>query len=154
MNIQVEDEDSLTERFDRKQSAGLHRYCSDPCATEFPILRILIRFESIDGVSLRYVQHVSELKNPDMIILPGTKNTMEDLLWMRENGLEAAVLKAAAAGCIVFGICGGYQMLGDTLSDPYHVEAGGRSGVWVFCLWIQYLPAKKQEPVLQGSFFQ
>ena len=70
--------------------------------------------------------HVSELKNPDMIILPGTKNTMEDLLWMRENGLEAAVLKAAAAGCIVFGICGGYQMLGDTLSDPYHVEAGGK----------------------------
>ena len=39
--------------------------------------------ESIPGVSLRYVQHVSELKNPDMIILPGTKNTMEDLLWMR-----------------------------------------------------------------------
>ena len=83
-------------------------------------------FESVEGVSLRYVQHVSELKNPDMIILPGTKNTMEDLLWMRENGLEAAVLKAAAAGCIVFGICGGYQMLGDTLSDPYHVEAGGK----------------------------
>ena len=42
---------------------------------------------------MRYVQHVSELKNPDMIILPGTKNTMEDLLWMRANGLEAAVLK-------------------------------------------------------------
>ena len=82
-------------------------------------------FESIPGVSLRYVQHVSELKNPDMIILPGTKNTMEDLLWMRANGLEAAVLKEAARGKIIFGICGGYQMLGETLSDPHHVEAGG-----------------------------
>lgn len=125
MNIQVEDEDSLTERFDRKQSAGL----IDIAVIRVPRISNFTDFnpfESVEGVSLRYVQHVSELKNPDMIILPGTKNTMEDLLWMREDGLEAAVLKAAAAGCIVFGICGGYQMLGDTLSDPYHVEAGGK----------------------------
>ena len=125
MNIQVEDEDSLTERFDRKQSAGL----IDIAVIRVPRISNFTDFnpfESVEGVSLRYVQHVSELKNPDMIILPGTKNTMEDLLWMRENGLEAAVLKAAAAGCIVFGICGGYQMLGATLSDPYHVEAGGK----------------------------
>ena len=125
MNIQVEDEDSLTERFDRKQPAGL----IDIAVIRVPRISNFTDFnpfESVEGVSLRYVQHVSELKNPDMIILPGTKNTMEDLLWMRENGLEAAVLKAAAAGCIVFGVCGGYQMLGDTLSDPYHVEAGGK----------------------------
>ena len=125
MNIQVEDEDSLTERFDRKQPAGL----IDIAVIRVPRISNFTDFnpfESVEGVSLRYVQHVSELKNPDMIILPGTKNTMEDLLWMRENGLEAAVLKAAAAGCIVFGICGGFQMLGDTLSDPYHVEAGGK----------------------------
>ena len=125
MNIQVEDEDSLTERFDRKQSAGL----IDIAVIRVPRISNFTDFnpfESVEGVSLRYIQHVSELKNPDMIILPGTKNTMEDLLWMRENGLEAAVLKAAAAGCIVFGICGGFQMLGDTLSDPYHVEAGGK----------------------------
>ena len=125
MNIQVEDEDSLTERFDRKQSTGL----IDIAVIRVPRISNFTDFnpfESVEGVSLRYVQHVSELKNPDMIILPGTKNTMEDLLWMRANGLEAAVLKAAAAGCIVFGICGGYQMLGDTLSDPYHVEAGGK----------------------------
>ena len=81
--------------------------------------------EVIPGVSLRYVRHVQELKNPDMIILPGTKNTMEDLLWMRQNGLEAAVLKKAAEGKIIFGVCGGYQMLGETLADPEHVEAGG-----------------------------
>nr|WP_294525352.1 cobyric acid synthase [uncultured Blautia sp.] len=125
LNIQVEDEDSLTERFDRKQSVDL----IDIAVIRVPRISNFTDFnpfESVEGVSLRYVQHVSELKNPDMIILPGTKNTMEDLLWMRENGLEAAVLKAAAAGCIVFGICGGYQMLGDSLSDPHHVEAGGK----------------------------
>ena len=124
LNIQVEDEDSLTERFDRKQEVDL----IDIAVIRVPRISNFTDFnplESIPGVSLRYVQHVSELKNPDMIILPGTKNTMEDLLWMRANGLEAAVLKEAAKGKIIFGICGGYQMLGETLSDPHHVEAGG-----------------------------
>ena len=58
-------------------------------------------------------------------MLPGTKNTMEDLQWLRERGMEALILKAAAKGTLVFGICGGYQMLGESLSDPYGVEAGG-----------------------------
>jgi adenosylcobyric acid synthase len=124
MNIEVEDEDSLTERFSGSQEVG---------KIDIAVIRIprisnftdFNPFESIDGVSLRYVHSVGELKNPDMIILPGTKNTMEDLLWMRQNGLEAAILKAAADGTIVYGVCGGYQMLGDTLSDPEGVEAGG-----------------------------
>ena len=63
--------------------------------------------------------------HPDVIFLPGTKNTMEDLKWLRESGMETLILKAAASGTFIFGICGGYQMLGETLSDPYGVEAGG-----------------------------
>ena len=124
LDIQVEDEDSLTERFERKQEIGL----IDIAVIRVPRISNFTDFnplESIPGVSLRYVKHVSELGNPDLIILPGTKNTMEDLLWMRESGMEAAVLKAAAKGKMIFGICGGYQMLGETLSDPYGVEAGG-----------------------------
>ena len=129
LNIQVEDEDSLTERFDRKQEVDL----IDIAVIRVPRISNFTDFnplESIPGVSLRYVQHVSELKNPDMIILPGTKNTMEDLLWMRANGLEAAVLKEAAKGKIIFGICGGYQMLGKQISDPYGEEDGtGKANV-------------------------
>ena len=71
------------------------------------------------------MKQVSELKIPDMIILPGTKNTMEDLQWMRQSGMEAAVLKQAARGKVIFGVCGGFQMLGENLSDSYGVEAGG-----------------------------
>lgn len=125
LQIQVEDEDSLTERFDGKQEVGL----VDIAVIRLPRISNFTDFnpfESIPGVSLRYVRHAGELKNPDMIILPGTKNTMEDLLWMRQNGLEAAILKEAAKGKIIFGVCGGYQMLGKTLADPHHVEAGGR----------------------------
>ena len=124
LNIQVEDEDSLTERFGKDQEVNL----IDIAVIRLPRISNFTDFnpfEMIEGVSLRYVKHVGELKHPDMIVLPGTKNTMEDLLWMRRNGLEAAILKEARAGCVVFGICGGFQMLGEQISDPQGVEAGG-----------------------------
>ena len=124
LQIEVEDEDSLTERFDSQQEVG---------QIDIAVIRVprisnftdFNPFENILGVSLRYVKHIHELKHPDMVILPGTKNTMGDLQWMRESGMEAAVLKLAAAGTVIFGVCGGYQMLGETLSDPDGVEAGG-----------------------------
>lgn len=124
LDIQVEDEDSLTERFEGNREAGL----IDFAVIRLPRISNFTDFnplESIPGVSLRYVKHPAELGNPDLIFLPGTKNTMEDLLWMRQSGMEAAVLKLASRGTPVFGICGGYQMLGESLSDPHHVEAGG-----------------------------
>ena len=124
MNIQVEDEDSLTERFERPQEVGQ----IDMAVIRIPRISNFTDFnplESIPGVSLRYVQHPSDLMHPDVIFLPGTKNTMEDLKWLRESGMETLILKAAASGTLIFGICGGYQMLGETLSDPYGVEAGG-----------------------------
>ena len=124
MELEVEDEDSLTERFSGNQEIG----AIDIAVIRVPRISNFTDFnalEMISGVSLRYVKSVSELKNPDMIILPGTKNTMEDLLWLRQSGLEAAILKKAAEGKIIFGVCGGYQMLGEKLSDPDGVEAGG-----------------------------
>lgn len=124
LDIQVEDEDSLTDRFDRDQEIGL----IDIAVIRVPRISNFTDFnpfESIPGVSLRYVKHPADLKNPDVIMLPGTKNTMEDLQWLRESGMEALILKAAARGTFVFGICGGYQMLGESLSDPHGVEAGG-----------------------------
>ncbi len=124
LNIQVEDEDSLTERFNQHGEIGV----IDLAVIRVPRISNFTDFnpfESMPGVTVRYVKSAAELGDPDMVLLPGTKNTMEDLLWMRENGLEALILKAAANGKVIFGICGGYQMLGETLSDPEHVEAGG-----------------------------
>ena len=70
-----------------------------------------------------------------MIILPGTKNTMGDLKWLRQSGMEAKILKAHAGGCVVWGICGGYQMLGQSLSDPEGVEDGGSmKGLGQMCI--------------------
>lgn len=124
LNISVEDEDSLSDRFEREQEVGL----IDIAVIRVPRISNFTDFnplENITGVSLRYVKRPSDLKEPDMIILPGSKNTMGDLKWMRESGMEAAVLKQASKGKVIFGICGGYQMLGDTLYDPHGVEDGG-----------------------------
>ena len=129
LDIQVEDEDSLTERFDRKQEAGVIDIAviRTPRISNFTDFN---PFESIPGVSLRYVKHPRDLHSPDMIILPGTKNTMGDLIWMRESGMEAAVLKEASRGKLIFGVCGGYQMLGKQISDPYGEEDGtGKANV-------------------------
>lgn len=77
------------------------------------------------AMGVRYVQSVRELGVPDLVILPGTKSTLSDLLWLRQGGLEAAVCKLAHAGTPILGVCGGYQMLGETLSDPCSTEGGG-----------------------------
>ena len=81
-------------------------------------------FEQMSEVTVRYVSTVNELRHPDIVFLPGSKNTMGDLLWMRQNGLEAAVKKLSCE-IPVFGICGGYQMLGASIADPDGVEEGG-----------------------------
>ncbi len=82
-------------------------------------------FSQYEGVNVRYVLCTEQLKNPDLILLPGTKNTIDDLRWLRESGLEAAVKKCVSRGTPLFGICGGYQILGQRISDPEHAEAGG-----------------------------
>lgn len=74
-------------------------------------------------IGLHYVSQPSDLGEPDLIIVPGAKSTMDDLVWMRSSGLEAAVLKLAARDVPVIGVCGGYQMLGEELLDPDGVES-------------------------------
>lgn len=77
------------------------------------------------AIGTRYVNDVKELGEPDMVFLPGTKNTMGDLEWLRQNGLEAAIKKLHDQDTPIFGVCGGYQMLGNLLFDPDNVEHGG-----------------------------
>lgn len=124
MQVDIEDEDSLSERFARKNSQGV----VDIAVIRLPRISNFTDFAVLEGmaeVNLRYVDRVEKLGNPDMILLPGTKNTMADLRWLRESGLEAAILKAQQKGTVIFGICGGYQMLGELLEDPEGVEEGG-----------------------------
>jgi adenosylcobyric acid synthase len=75
------------------------------------------------GVRVRYVREGDRLGDPDLIIIPGTKNTTEDLLYLYQTGHAAAIREAATRGVPVCGLCGGYQMLGRELHDPEHTES-------------------------------
>ena len=76
-------------------------------------------------VGLRIVRSVAELGQPDALILPGSKNTLADLAWLQQTGLAAAVSElAATGGCEIIGICGGFQLLGQRISDPHAIESG------------------------------
>ena len=81
-----------------------------------------------------YVTKAEEIKG-DVIIVPGSKNTVEDLLWMRENGIEDAILEAHREGSFVVGICGGFQMLGEKIMDRVESKRGEVRGIGL-------LPAK------------
>jgi adenosylcobyric acid synthase len=121
--LDIDDEDSLSERL----FAG-ERKEIDIAVVQLPRISNFTDFSPFSrfaGISLRYVKTVFELGSPDMIIIPGTKSTISDLKWMRQTGLEAEILKQASRGTPVFGICGGLQMLGRTISDPYGTEGGG-----------------------------
>ncbi len=124
IDIDLDDEDSLSERFkNKKDNADVDiAIIRLPRISNFTDFNI---FETDANVSLRYVSSVSQLGNPDMIIIPGTKNTISDLQWLRQSGLEASILKKSSQGVIVWGICGGFQMLGNEISDPYNIENGG-----------------------------
>ena len=145
-HVDIDDEDSLTERFARTTERKL----LDIAVIRLPRISNFTDFtpfERYANVSLRYVERVADLHSPDMILIPGTKSTIADLKWLRQSGLEAAVLKAASAGTLVFGICGGYQMLGRTVSDPDQVEAAGTTE-------IQGLGLLDMDTVFQGEKMQ
>ena len=122
--VDIDEEDSLTERFSRT----VGRKLLDLAVIRLPRISNFTDFSPFEryaNVSLRYISSVGELGTPDMILLPGTKSTIADLSWLRQSGLEAAICKEAARGTPVFGVCGGYQMLGRSVSDPDGVEAAG-----------------------------
>lgn len=123
-HVDIDDEDSLSTRLhtgDGRKDIDI-AVVKLPRISNFTDVSPLERFES---VSVRYIERPDQLHQPDMILLPGTKSTIADLLWLRQSGLEAAICQQAARGCIVFGICGGYQMLGTSIQDPLGVEAAG-----------------------------
>jgi adenosylcobyric acid synthase len=86
----------------------------------------LSNFDEFHALDARWVEQPSEIGDADLVILPGTKCTADDLAWLRRTGLAAAIVARAAAGRDVLGICGGYQMLGQRILDPEGVESSQR----------------------------
>jgi cobyric acid synthase CobQ/L-threonine-O-3-phosphate decarboxylase len=118
--IPEEDAVALDARSAPKQGA------IDIAVIQFPRIANFDDFDPLrtePGVRFRFVQSDSELGQPHVVILPGTKSTMADLAWLRAQGLAEAIVRRAAEGAAIVGICGGYQMLGRVIRDPRRVES-------------------------------
>ncbi len=121
-DIHIEEEDSvslakksvLAERGRVNVAVVMLRHISN--FTDFDVL------ERKERVHLFYTNNVEELSKADVIIIPGTKSTLSDLYEIRKNGVAQAIIDAHRRGKSVFGICGGYQMMGNEILDPQHIE--------------------------------
>ncbi|MEG2353473.1 MAG: cobyric acid synthase [Clostridium sp.] len=118
-NLDLEDEDGAVELNTKIKDKIDVAVIKLPRMSNFTDMDALALEEDI---SLRFVTKIEELGNPDMLIIPGSKNTIEDLIYLRKSGFETAI-KAYSKDGLLMGICGGYQMLGKTLKDPYFTES-------------------------------
>lgn len=124
MDVDIDDEDSLSSRLTRQ---------SKPALIDVAVIRLpkisnftdLAPLEATDGIRVRYITSPGEMDHPDLIVIPGTKSTIADLKWMRSSGIEAVIKKLSSSGTPVIGICGGYQMLGEKITDHEGAEGGG-----------------------------
>ena len=121
-NIDIEDEDSVTERFKKLQGKkGINisviklRHISN--FTDIDPLRI------VEDVNIKYITSVDEMGEEDIIVIPGTKNTIDDLKEIKDNGIATEIIKASKNGKVIIGICGGFQMMGEKIKDPYGIES-------------------------------
>ena len=125
-DIYIEEEDSVA--LSEKLKVQNEKFSADKVSIAVVLLHHISNFTDFDTlerdsrVNLFYTNNVSDIQHADIIILPGTKSTLDDLLELRRNGCAQAIQRAHRNGKTVVGICGGYQMLGQTVSDPDGIE--------------------------------
>ncbi|MDW7693735.1 cobyric acid synthase [Flammeovirgaceae bacterium SG7u.111] len=151
-DIQIEEEDSVV--VDRK----IREAVSGKVNVAVVLLRRMSNFtdfnalEKDDRVNLFYTNNPSEIEKADIVIIPGSKNTIEDLIDLKNNGAGKAIYDARKNGKTVIGICGGYQMLGISIEDPLHTESN-----YSFMTGLGLLPVKttlEEEKVTEQQTFQ
>lgn len=123
-DIHIDEEDSV----DLKEKSKKGKVKNDGvrvAVVRLPYISNFTDFNALEHdsrISLFYTDKVNQLAEADIIILPGTKSTLNDLRWLRETGLAETILRAHREGKTILGICGGYQMLGQTIDDPDGIE--------------------------------
>ena len=125
MKADIDDEDSLAPRL---QNERFTERPLDIAVIRLPHISNFTDFAPLErhpSIGLRYVTRAEQLSGPDLVILPGTKSTLNDLRWLGKSGIAETILNLHRNGMPVLGICGGYQMLGRKLSDPENSEGGG-----------------------------
>lgn len=120
--LQIDDEDSVSlndkkNNINAKVTIAIIRLPKISNFTDFDALA------DEEDVNIVYAETAEEIDNSDLIILPGSKNTISDLLHIRENGIETKIKEKLKNNIPLIAVCGGYQMIGKTIKDPYNVES-------------------------------
>ena len=128
-DVRIDEEDSLTERLNSRSAAAstTREDCLDILVIRLPRMSNFTDFavfDALPGCSLRYAAMESPIGQPDLIIIPGSKNTLEDMRFLHDSGLARQILELHRQGVPIIGICGGFQMLGKVIRDPQQVESG------------------------------
>lgn len=143
LEIDLEDEDGVALQKGKYRHEGQHDI--DIAVVQLPHISNFTDFNALAAqpdVRVRYVRHAQEIAGADLIILPGSKNTLGDLVWLQQNALAHAILQAHGEGVPVLGICGGYQMLGDTLIDEVESGLGTLPGLGLLNTVTRFAPHK------------
>jgi adenosylcobyric acid synthase len=146
-DLQIAEEDAVALDRQRERRAA-------PAETKIAVIRLphISNFDDFDplvasagvDVDLVYAARPADLADAALVIIPGTKNTRDDLRWLKEQGFAAAIRSAHVAGAGVIGVCGGFQMLGDRVNDPLGVEgeAGEEGGLGLLPLTTSFAAEK------------
>jgi cobyric acid synthase CobQ/L-threonine-O-3-phosphate decarboxylase len=124
-NLDIEEEDSMS--LDSKSKLA---NLKDSNLIDIAVIRLprisnftdFLPLETMPGVSLRYISNPAKMGNPDLVIIPGSKNTIADMKFLRESGFESRIKNLRTSQTPIFGICGGLQMLGSRINDPDGIE--------------------------------
>lgn len=126
MRLDLEEEDSQSARLESGDGPGVLHIA----VVRFPRMSNYTDFmplEAYASVRVEYITRPEELENKDMIILPGSKSTMADLRWLKQTGIGERIQRLHKSGVMVCGICGGYQMMGQRITDDVMAEGRGET---------------------------
>jgi adenosylcobyric acid synthase len=120
----VDEEDAIPTNISTKNNSG--KNVLDVAIIRLPRISNFTDFSPLDmdtSVSVRYVWRRDQIGNPDLLIIPGTKNTIDDLTFLKNQGIDTEIARCHKSGTIILGICGGLQMLGKTITDVHGIES-------------------------------
>lgn len=142
-DLAIEDEDSLTETFKRRSGGAIRiDVIRLPHISNFTDFNV---FKLFDHVDLRYVTSASEIEDPHILIIPGSKNTIEDLEFIKKEKIDKQIGRLKDEGRLIIGICGGYQILGRRIEDPDAVETEKKSAAGIGLLDVVTTLKKEKE---------